>query len=84
MIGTAFKFIRHPPKSASHFFLKGFCAIGVGTLAGGLSQEWFHFGPWVSLSIASTASYLSDEVFRAVETHGAQLKHWQFPWNRKP
>jgi hypothetical protein len=50
MIGTAFKFIRHPPRSASHFFLKGFCAIGIGTLAGGISQEWFSFGPWVCLS----------------------------------
>ena len=73
MVGTFFKFIRHPPKSLWLGVGQATCAIGLGTLIGGAIHEWFHVGEWLTASSASTAAYISNDIFRIMDRRGEAI-----------
>lgn len=79
VVGTCIKLVQSPPDNFGRWFAEAFMRIAVGTFAGGVSSEWFQFGPWVSSSVAAAGAYIADEILRAMNRNASRLKHVEPP-----
>lgn len=74
VIGSVIRYIQKPQQLWRRAFLEAVVALFVGTLAGGVSHEYFSFGPWVTSSAAAVGAYLSDAILRSIEAQFSIFK----------
>lgn len=83
-LGTLIKSLTQPEHHFRRWLVQSFVSLVVGTFAGGMAWEWFHFGVWGASACAASGAYLSEQIVRALQAYGRSLEHDpRLPFDRK-